>query len=168
MGSGSLHYSALLSYYYVTSGHVGFCILAVPTVSWLKNWEPEVRELSPPTYFITKGQGAGGPGSWFWDNCLPFPLPGTVFTGPIQDRWRAMATRMTLCKTSATRDKDTPENIPCLLFSMNVKEDGSSCHFPSAPSLWVEFGCTGQTVGVGQWYLKCAPLFAKRLSFWSS
>lgn len=54
-----------------------------------------------------------------------------------------MATRMTLCKTPAIRDKDTPENIPCLLFAVNVKENRSSCHFPSASSLWVEFGCTG-------------------------
>lgn len=130
MGSGSFHHSALLSYYYVAPGHVGFCILAVSVVSWLKNWEPEVRGLSPPTYFITKGQGAGGPDSWFWDDCLPFPLPVTVFTGPVQDRWGAMATRMTLCKTPATRDKDTPRIFPACFSPWMLKKTIPAATFP--------------------------------------
>lgn len=50
-----------------------------------------------------------------------------------------------LCVRHQRPETKTLLDIPRLLLAMNVKENHSSCHFPSAPSLWVEFGCTGQT-----------------------
>lgn len=114
--------------------------------SWLKNRETKVSHL-----LHHKWAGSWWPrllgsnwGDWLlfpfpimflqaqsrsFYSCYPWVLPGGVINVD-------MATCMTLCKTQVNRDKDTPENFPCLLFSVNVKENSPNCPLSIASSLW--------------------------------